>query len=86
VWWCAVMRRRGERFRVWKRQNVCGAEYVPPLTTMSFSTGGALATVVNPDEARRRDNREFRARSDQKADVGGRRERRAAGRDGDFET
>lgn len=33
-----------------------------PLKTMLLSTGRALATVVNPVEARRRDDREFWAR------------------------
>ncbi len=50
------------------------------------ATGRALATVVNPGEARCRDNREFRTRSARKADAGMAKVRRAAGRDGDFET
>ncbi len=58
---------------------------IPPLATMSYATGRVLATVVNPDEAGRRDNREFRVRSGQVAHPGGRRERRAMCRDGDFE-
>jgi hypothetical protein len=40
---------------------------IAPLATMSYATGRVLATVVNPDEARRRDNREFRVRSGQMA-------------------
>ncbi len=60
--------------------------YRLPLATMSSATGGALATVVNPDEARRRDNRESRVRSARKADAGVAKVSRASGRDGDFET
>ena len=59
---------------------------IPPLATMSFATGRALATVVDPDEARRRDNREFRVRLDRKVDAGAATLSRATCRDGDFET
>ncbi len=53
------------------RVRECGdlIERNPPLATMSSATGRALATLVNPDEARRR---EFRARSTRKADAGAR--------------
>lgn len=57
-----------------------------PLATMSSATGRALATAVDPGGARRRDNREFRARWARIADADGARKRRAAGRDRDFET
>ncbi len=60
--------------------------YRLPLATMSSATGGALATVVNPDEARRRDNREFQVGLDRRVDAGAAALSRATCRDGDFET
>ncbi len=46
---------------------------------MSFATGRAVATVVNPDGPRRRDNREFRASSARDDDADRRWKRRAGG-------
>lgn len=46
---------------------------------MSFTTGRAVATVVNPDGPRRRDNREFRASSARDDDADRRWKRRAGG-------